>query len=371
MDDAMSLVAEADGFALDPAAAHARQRAGAQLIDVREAAEFELASALDSMLLPIASLDDAIGKDAISRDAELLVLCATGRRSAAAATRLRELGFEQVFTVAGGLQAWRECGLPMRASALGDHDLDRYARQLILPDVGAAGQARLRDSSVLIIGAGGLGSPLSLYLAAAGVGRLRIVDPDRVERSNLHRQVVHRDDSIGEFKVESAARTLSALNPYVRIESRAVALDDTNADALAENMDVLVDGADNFAARHHLNDAAIRSGKPLVYGAVHRFDGQASVFWPGRPGNPGPCYRCLFPDAPPPELAPNCAEAGVLGVVPGLIGLVQAAETLKLLLGTGSTLVGRLLTVDMLSMRFREIELPRDPDCRSCGLSRP
>ncbi len=352
---------------IDAAQAHAAVQDGARLVDVRDPAEFALGGAAGSESVPLAELEACLSSNPWSRDTAIITLCASGRRSIRAVTMLRHAGFEDVCSVDGGFAAWREAGLPEIEVALDDDSRERYARQLILPEIGIEGQRLLKASRVLIVGAGGLGSPIALYLAAAGVGTLRIVDPDRVDRSNLHRQVLHRDSHIGESKVDSAERALRALNPAVNIEIVDAALDGHNARVLALDADVLIDGSDNFAARHHLNRASVELGKPLVYGAVHRFEGQASVFWPGRPGKPGPCYRCLFPDPPPPELAPNCAVAGVLGVVPGIIGLVQATEALKLLLRMGESLCGRLLIFDARGMRFREIAIARDPHCPGCS----
>lgn len=340
---------------------------GARLIDVREPAEFALGAAAGSENVPLAELEACLSSNPWSRDAAVVTLCASGTRSLRALWLLRKAGFEHVQSVEGGFAAWQAAGLPESEPALDVDSRERYSRQLILPEIGIEGQQRLKAARVLIVGAGGLGSPIALYLAAAGVGTLRIADPDRVERSNLHRQILHRDEHVGESKVASAERALRSLNPTVEVEVVGVALDGSNASALASGADVLIDGADNFAARHHLNQTSVDLRKPLVYGAVHRFEGQASVFWPSRPGIPGPCYRCLFPEPPPPELAPNCAVAGVLGVVPGMIGLIQATETLKLLLGFGETLCGRLLTFDARSMRFREIAIPRDPECPACS----
>ncbi len=364
----MSGVAPCDlAWLVTPAQALEAAGHGTKFVDVRELPEFELGAAAGSISLPLAQVVATAESQDWPRDAALIAICATGKRSLAAVEALRSRGFERATSVAGGFAAWRAAGLPESAVDLDSDARDRYARQLILPDVGIAGQRRLEAARVLLVGAGGLGSPIAVYLAAAGVGTLRIVDPDRVDRSNLHRQILHREEDMGLAKVASAARALRALNPRVRIEPIDALFDAGNALELAGDADVLVDGADNFAARHHLNAASITLGKPLVYGAVHRFEGQASVFWPGRPGAPGPCYRCLFPDSPPPELAPNCATAGVLGVLPGMIGLVQATETLKLLLGLGESLCGRLLTLDARSMRFREIAIPRDPGCPACA----
>ncbi|MEO6065030.1 MAG: molybdopterin-synthase adenylyltransferase MoeB [Lysobacterales bacterium] len=355
-----------DGCILSPDVAYARVKHGARLIDVREPAEFAMGAADGSENVPLALLETRIAAEKESRPTEIIAICATGKRSLAAATLLQERGFRRAASVAGGFNAWRLAGLPETEVALDADSRERYARQLVLPEIGIEGQRRLRAARVLIVGAGGLGSPVALYLAAAGVGTLRIVDPDRVDRSNLHRQVLHRDVDVDAAKVTSAKRALLALNPQTRVEAIEAALGTDNATLLARDADVLIDGSDNFVARHHVNAASIELGKPLVYGAVHRFEGQASVFWPARPGTPGPCYRCLFPESPPPEFAPNCATAGVLGVVPGIIGLVQATETLKLLLGFGETLCGRLLTFDARSMRFREIAIPRDPECPAC-----
>jgi molybdopterin/thiamine biosynthesis adenylyltransferase len=237
--------------------------------------------------------------------------------------------------------------------------------------VGAAGQLRLQQSRVLMIGAGGLGSPAAFYLAAAGVGQLRIADDDVVDRSNLQRQILHTEARVGQAKVASAQATLTALNPRTRIEAVAERVTVDNVERLLEGVDVVLDGADNFPVRYLLNDACVKLGKPLVYGAVQRFEGQVSVFDAGRHRGHAPCYRCLFPEPPPPEFAPNCAEAGVLGVLPGVIGLLQATEVIKLLLGIGDPLTGRLLHFDALSMRFRETRLRHDPDCAVCALDLP
>jgi sulfur-carrier protein adenylyltransferase/sulfurtransferase len=242
--------------------------------------------------------------------------------------------------------------------------MHRYARHLVLPEVGAAGQLRLREARVLLVGAGGLGSPLALYLAASGVGTLGIADADRVERSNLQRQPLHGESDVGSPKVESAAARLAEINPHVRVEPHPVRVDAGNARALVDAYDVVADGTDNYPTRYLLSDACAAAGKPLVYGAVDRFEGQVSVFWAER----GPCYRCLFPEPPPPGAVPGCAEAGVLGVLPGLIGSLQALEVLKLVLGIGTPLIGRLLRVDGLAMSFRELRLPRDPECPVCSL---
>ncbi len=239
----------------------------------------------------------------------------------------------------------------------------RYHRQIILPQVGLEGQERLKSASILLVGAGGLGSPAALYLAAVGVGRLGIVDPDVVELSNLQRQVLHDTPSVGRSKTESAHRRIARINPDVEVEEHPVRLDSSNALGIMEGWDVVVDGSDNFPTRYLVNDACVLLGIPFVYGAIFRFEGQVSVF--AHPG--GPCYRCLFRDPPPPDAVPTCAEAGVLGVLPGLVGTIQATEAIKLVLGVGDPMAGRLLLVDTLPMEFREVELRRDPDCAVCG----
>jgi len=246
---------------------------------------------------------------------------------------------------------------------LSHEEVLRYSRHLILPEVGAAGQARLKAARVLLVGAGGLGSPAALYLAAAGVGTLGVVDGDRVDASNLHRQVLHGTADVGRLKTESAADRLRDVNPHVAVETFSELLVSANALEILRPFDVIVDGSDNFPTRYLVNDACVLLGKPDVYGAIFRFDGQASVF--GLPG--GPCYRCLFADPPPPDLVPSCAEAGVLGVLPGIIGSIQAVEALKLVLGIGESLSGRLLLFDALKLQFRELAVSRDPDCPVCG----
>ena len=242
-------------------------------------------------------------------------------------------------------------------------EIERYARHIIMPEVGPRGQQRLKEASVLIVGAGGLGSPAALYLAAAGVGRLGIVDHDQVELSNLQRQLLFNDDEIGQNKVAVATRRLSTFNPYLEVEPHPLRLDASNALALFDDYDVILDGSDNFPTRYLTNDACVLKDKPLAYGAVHRFEGQASLFF----ARQGPCYRCLFPTPPPPELAPSCAESGVLGILPGVIGAIQATEALKFILGLGRSLAGRLLLYDALSMDFREVRVPKNPACPICG----
>lgn len=352
------------------AQARAMQQAGAPLLDVRDADEHALGLAEGAVGAPRAALEATPSRFHSPREDAVLLICGSGRRSLLAAESLAAQGYTRLYSVAGGMAAWQSAGLPMQAGPDDADFLDRYSRHLRLPQVGLEGQRTLSRARMLLVGAGGLGSPAGFYLAAAGLGFLRIVDDDRVERSNLQRQILHADAGIGMPKAESAAHALSALNPRCIVEPQRLRLDAGNVDALLADVDVVVDGADNFPTRYLLSDACVRHGKPLVYGAVHRFEGQVSVFDAGRRRGVAPCYRCLFPEAPRPEDAPNCAEAGVLGVLPGVIGLLQATEAIKLVLGIGESLSGRLLHFDALAMRFRETRLGPDPDCAACAPGR-
>jgi molybdopterin/thiamine biosynthesis adenylyltransferase/rhodanese-related sulfurtransferase len=357
---------------LSPQQALDRQRRGAVLIDVREAQERALGMAEGASGIAMGELLASATRHLPDRDIEVLLICQSGMRSLRTAEILSALGYANVVSVAGGTLRWIAESLPlvMPAGAIDDDFAERYSRHLRLPQVGVEGQRRLEAARVLLVGAGGLGSPAAYYLAAAGVGTLRIADDDIVDRSNLQRQILHTDARIGTAKVDSATIALSALNPRTRIEAIAERVGSANVERLLEDVDVVVDGADNFPARYLLNDACVKLGKPLIYGAVHRFEGQVSVFDAGRKRGGSPCYRCLFPEPPPPEAAPNCAEAGVLGVLPGVIGLIQATETIKLILGIGESLSGRLMHFDALSMRFRETRLSADPDCAVCAAGR-
>lgn len=350
---------------ISPADALACQSQGALLIDVREDGERAAGMPADALGLSRGFLEMRIEQAEPDRMRPILALCGSGMRSLLAAETLQRMGYRHVHSVAGGFERWKSEGLPVVAGALDADAAERYARQLRLPQVGEAGQARLAEAKVVLLGAGGLGAPASLYLAAAGVGQLTLIDDDRVERSNLHRQVIHADARVGMAKTESARLALNALNPRVRIEARNERLHAGNVERLLEGHDVLVDGADNFPARYLLAAASLRLKLPMLYGAVERFTGQVSVFDPRRADSP--CYRCLFPEPPAAADAPNCSEAGVLGVLPGIVGLLQATEALKLILGLGEPLVGRLLSFDTLGMRFRETRLPRDPGCPGCG----
>ena len=350
---------------IDPADAIARQKADAVLIDVREDDERAGGSAQGAIGIARGEIRERIGSIVGDKNREILTLCASGKRSLLAAQTLRELGYTRVASVRGGFARWLAEGLPVARGELDADSAERYARHLVLPEVGVAGQKKLGDARIALIGAGGLGSPAALYLAAAGVGTLTVIDDDRVERSNLQRQVIHSDARVGTLKTESARIALAALNPHVHIVTRAERVQAANVEALLRESDVVIDGADNFPTRYLLSAASLRLKIPLVYGAVHRFTGQVSVFDPRRADSP--CYRCLFPEPPSAAEAPNCSEAGVLGVLPGVIGLLQATEAIKLVLGVGESLAGRLLCYDALAARFRELKLPRDPACPGCG----
>lgn len=361
------LLAQARTYVVEvaPVEALALQAAGAVLIDVREDAERTTGVPRNAAGLSRGFLELRIEQLVPDRDRTILTLCGSGQRSLLAAAALRGMGYRDVRSVSGGFERWKAEGLPVDIGTLDTDSVERYARQLRLPEVGEAGQARLAAARVALIGAGGLGAPAALYLAAAGIGTLTLIDDDRVERSNLHRQVIHADARVGMAKTESARMTLQALNPRVRIETREERLQAANVEALLHGHDLVIDGADNFPTRYLLAAASVRLGLPVVYGAVQRFEGQVSVFDPRR--DDSPCYRCLFPEPPSAAEAPNCSEAGVLGVLPGIVGLLQASEALKLILGSGEPLVGRLLAFDALAARFRELRLPRDADCPGCG----
>lgn len=355
---------------LSPAAAHARQQAGALLVDVRAAHERALGMAEGALGITREALLEDPAAHLPDHDAEILLLCQAGVRSLSCVEALQARGYRNLASVAGGTHGWEAAGLPMRRPDIDADFGERYSRHLRLPEVGLAGQRKLEAARVLLVGAGGLGAPAAFYLAAAGIGQLRIADDDVVDRSNLQRQILHADARIGMPKVESAAVALVALNPRTRVEAVRERVTAANVERLLDGVDVVLDGGDNFPVRYLLNDACVHLRKPMVHGAVHRFDGQASVFDAGRRRGQAPCYRCLFPEPPPAEAAPNCAEAGVLGVLPGVIGLLQATETIKLVLGIGESLAGRLLQFDALAMRFREFRVEADPQCPVCAPDR-
>ncbi len=332
------------------------------LVDIREDWELEAGRIVPSEHVPMSDLGTRLEP---YRKQSLVLYCAHGNRSLRLARALSDAGFEDVVSLAGGIVGWAEEGLPVDVPGeLDDAQRVRYSRHVLIPEIGVAGQQRLLSSNVLVIGAGGLGSPAALYLAAAGIGRLGIVDDDVVDESNLQRQVLHSTAALGEPKVASAERRVRELNPDVDVVAYRERLSAENVDrVLDEDWEVIVDGADNFPTRYLLNDASVWHGIPVVHGSIFRFEGQATVFAPGA----GPCYRCLFPQPPPPELAPSCAEGGVLGVLPGVIGSIQGAEALKVVLGIGEPLIGRLLLYDALAASFDEVAVRRDPDCPVCG----
>ncbi len=355
------------GLELDaPAARELLERDnGAVLVDVRGEDEWAGGYIPGAVLVPLRDLTERIGEVAADKTQPVVLYCAVGARSLRAAQALQELGYRRPLSVSGGIVDWLARGYPSSLErTLESHQRERYSRHVLIPEVGEAGQLKLLETSILLIGAGGLGSPAALYLAAAGVGRLGIVDDDVVDESNLQRQVLHSTARLGDLKARSAKRTLEELNPDVRVVTFEERLTSDNVDAIMEQgWDVIVDGADNFPTRYLLNDASVWYGVPVVHGSIFRFEGQATVFKP----HEGPCYRCLFPQPPPPELAPSCAEGGVLGVLPGVIGSLQANEAIKLALGIGEPLVGRLLLFDALATSFTEVAIRRDPACPVCG----
>src|SRR5581483_506887 len=334
------------------------------VLDVREREEYREGHLPNAVSLPRGFLEMRVEETVPDRDTEIIAYCAGGTRSLIASKILKDMGYRNVVSMTGGFGAWKGAGNEWRADRQFTPDqLQRYSRHFILPEVGEEGQAKLLDAKVLLIGAGGLGSPTAYYLAAAGVGTIGIVDDDVVDRSNLQRQILHSDDRVGMPKFESAQKTLQGLNPDIRVIGHRERLTSENVIRLFADYDIIVDGCDNFPTRYLVNDACVFTKKPNVHGSIFQFEGQATVFWPFQ----GPCYRCLFPEPPPPGAAPSCQEAGVLGVLPGLVGCVQAVETVKLILGIGKPLVGRLLHFDTLAMEIKQLKLRRDPECPVCG----
>jgi molybdopterin/thiamine biosynthesis adenylyltransferase/rhodanese-related sulfurtransferase len=336
----------------------------AALIDVREADEHAAGAIPGAVWIPRGFLEQRIDKHVADRAAPVIVYCASGNRSLFAARTLGELGYTNVRSLSGGFTAWKRAGLPWEMpQTLRAEQVTRYSRHTLLPEVGVAGQMKLLKAKVVCIGAGGLGSPSSMYLAAAGIGTLGMIDDDVVDASNLQRQILHGTDRLGTPKTESAEKTIKNLNPDVQVVQHRARLTSDNALDLLGRYDVIIDGADNFATRYLVNDCALKLGKPVIHASIFRFEGQLTVF----PAAGSPCYRCLYPQPPPPEDAPSCAEGGVLGVLPGTMGVLQATEAIKLVLGLGDTLAGRLLVYDALKARFRELKLRRDPKCPTCG----
>jgi len=346
-------------------AAEAQALDGAVWVDVREQDEWQEGHLPAAVHVPRGYLESRIEGVVADKAAPVVLYCAAGNRSAFAAKTLAELGYTNVHSLAGGFTDWKRNGLEIvMPRTLSPEKRTRYSRHLLIPEIGEEGQLKLLDSRILLIGAGGLGSPASLYLAAAGIGTLGIVDADIVDETNLQRQIAHSLDTLGTPKVESAKRTINALNPDVDVVMYRERLTSENIDRiLADRWDLIVDGADNFPTRYLVNDASVWHGVPVVHGSIYRFEGQVTVFKPFD----GPCYRCLFPEPPPPELAPSCAEGGVLGVLPGIIGSLQTNEAIKLAAGIGEPLVGRLLLFDALATEFNEVRIERRADCPVCG----
>jgi sulfur-carrier protein adenylyltransferase/sulfurtransferase len=336
----------------------------ATVVDVREDSEWEQGYIPGAHHVSKSYIEQQIEAVAPDRDQPVILYCAGGIRSLFAAQTLRDMGYADVASMSQGFQGWKGAGLTFdKPVVLDTEQKQRYSRHLLIPEVGSAGQARLLGSKALLIGAGGLGSPAALYLAAAGVGTIGLVDFDVVDLSNLQRQIVHTTARIGERKVESAKIAINALNPDVNVIAHEEMLVASNVERIIAGYDVILDGTDTFETRYILNDAAVAAGIPVIHASVFRFEGQLTTFVPYE----GPCYRCLYPTPPPPELAPGCSVAGVLGVVPGILGLLQTNEALKVLLGIGNTLAGRLLLFDALETEFTELQLRRDPKCPVCS----
>ena len=350
---------------VEPEGLHAELGTAAPVvICISESDEHAQGSVPGALHLPRSYLELRIERTVPNRETPVVVYCQSGTRSVFAARALSELGYTNIRSLAGGFTGWKRAGLAFEQPiVLTGDQLSRYSRHTLIPEVGVKGQIKLLGAKVLCIGAGGLGSPSSMYLAAAGVGTLCMIDDDVVDASNLQRQILHGTDRVGIAKVDSAEQTLKGLNPDVRVDKHRTRITSANALELIAPYDVVIDGADNFATRYLVNDCALRLGKPVVHASIFRFEGQLTVF----PGNGSPCYRCLYPQPPPAEEAPSCAEAGVLGVLPGIMGVLQATEAIKLILGLGTTLVGRLLVYDALATKFRELKLRRDPKCPTCG----
>jgi sulfur-carrier protein adenylyltransferase/sulfurtransferase len=349
---------------IDAPEADRRRSAGVTLLDVREQVEWDAGHIPGAAFIPQGELPGRIEAEFPDKDQPIVLYCRSGARSGRATQLLQGLGYTDVVNMAGGILAWDQHGLPIEApAALTPAQQSRYSRHLLIPEVGTAGQVKLLESKVLIVGAGGLGSPSALYLAAAGVGTLGIIDFDVVEASNLQRQVIHSTERLGVKKVDSARQTIQALNPDVKVVTYDEMLLGDNVERIIDGYDVILDGTDTFETRYLLNDAAVAAGIPVAHASVFRFEGQLTTFVPYE----GPCYRCLYPTPPPPELAPGCSVAGVLGVVPGIMGLLQANEVLKVLIGMGEPLVGRLLLFDALDASFSELRLSRDPACPVCS----
>ncbi len=351
---------------VDPREVHglSENGSGAVIVDVREQHEFEESHIPGAVHVPRGHLESRIETTAPDKSRRVVLYCASGNRSALAADTMQQLGYEDVASMTGGITLWKDRGYEVEVPrALSAEQRERYSRHLLIPEIGLEGQLKLLDAKVLLLGAGGLGSPVALYLAAAGVGTLGIVDDDAVDLSNMQRQVAHSQDRIGMHKVDSTEIAINDINPEVKVEKHKTRLDASNVMEILEGYDVIVDGADNFPTRYLLNDASVRLGIPVVSASILGFDGQLSVFKPFE----GPCYRCLYPTPPPAELAPSCGANGVLGVLPGVMGLLQATEVIKLITGAGEPPIGRLLLYEALGATFTELKVRRDPDCPVCS----
>jgi sulfur-carrier protein adenylyltransferase/sulfurtransferase len=334
------------------------------LLDVREGDEWRQGHLEGALPLPRGFLEIKVETAIPDKNAPIIAYCAGGVRSLLAAKVMKDMGYQNVSSMSGGYTAWKNGGFKwVQDFQYTPEQLIRYSRHFLLPEVGEEGQAKLLQAKALLVGAGGLGSPAAYYLAAAGVGTLGIIDNDVVDISNLQRQILHANDRVGKPKVESAKQTLEALNPDVKVIPYQAKLTSENIMDILKDYDLVVDGCDNFPTRYLVNDACVLAGKPNVHGSIFQFEGQATVFYPGK----GPCYRCLYPEPPPAEMAPSCAEAGVLGVLPGLIGVIEALEAIKIILGKGDTLVGRLVHFNTLTMEINTLKLRRDPSCPLCG----
>jgi len=337
---------------------------GNVVLDVREKEEYRDGHLAGALSVPRGFLEMQVEGHVPDKQTPIVAYCQSGTRSLLAGRILKEMGYTNVRSLGGGFGAWKNGGFPwVQDHAFTREQVSRYSRHFLLDEVGEAGQARLLNARVLCLGAGGLGSPVALYLAAAGVGTLGIVDDDVVDLSNLQRQILHTTERVGTSKVESAARTINALNPDVNVIEHRTRLDSSNILDIIADYEIIVDGCDNFPTRYLVNDACVMTNKTNVHGSIFQFEGQVTVFKPGA----GPCYRCLFPEPPPPGMAPSCAEAGVLGVLPGLVGCIQALETIKLILGVGTPLIGRLAHIETLGFEVRTMKLRRDPKCPMCG----
>ena len=340
----------------------------ATFIDVRESEEQQNGIIPGALKIGRGFLELKIESQIKNKNKKIILYCASGSRSLLAANSIKLLGYTNVLSLEGGLKSWKDLGLPIAVvESLSFSDKERYQRHLQIPEVGEEGQLKLLKSKVLIVGAGGLGSPIALYLAAAGVGTIGVIDDDIIDRSNLQRQIIHKDRDVSKSKVASAKQSIQDLNPNCRVLTFAERLVPENAESILSQFDIIVDGSDNFSSRYLINDTCVKLGLPNVHGAIYRFEGQASVFWPASPNSDSPCYRCLFPAAPPAGEAPSCAEAGVIGALPGVIGLIEAMETLKLILNLGKSLMGRLMLYNGLDNTFKELTFKKDPQCMVCS----